>query len=292
MRKLISPLLLGIAVLCFSGTLHAETYTIDFEDYLVHLGGTGNSWSVNFPGDVGEKSGATGPYGDPEVRTAFTVRHLTLYNYAGSSWGMDYWRGMGLSTMTNTSNTTYLNDMTSVTGTANSGSVYGIICGDGTRNLAYNDSLLPVIMFQPGVEIVSMAISTTVYSDFVMRYGDGFAEPGGWMNLLIYGINAEGQLVDTFTQPLAWYEGNTYRTLNHWETISFEGYFADVVELRFAFDSNEYSSWGLNYPAYFAFDDIVYRYNDGTSAVPEPATLAVFGLGLFGLGFARSRRRK
>jgi PEP-CTERM putative exosortase interaction domain len=43
------------------------------------------------------------------------------------------------------------------------------------------------------------------------------------------------------------------------------------------------ADWGLNS---YAFDFVV----EAPSAVPEPGTLALFGLGLAGLGFARRRR--
>ena len=293
MRNVMCSFILGIAAVCFSTSLHADvvTVTVNFEEYADQIG-KDNSWGDLFPDNVGRKEGAVSSYGDPGNKTTFTSGGVTFYNYnytdTVSGWNYSYWSGAGLSTRTDTTTANYLNDMASATGTANSGSVYGIMYGVSEMNLSYNDPSLPVIMFQPGVELVSMSISNTLYSDFSMRYGDGFVEEGGWMNLLIYGVDANGELKETVTQRLAWHDGEDYQTLNYWETIYFEEYdFSDVVSLRFAFDGT-YNDWGLVYPTYFAFDDIVYRYN-GPSAVPEPASILILVAGFGGLATCRRR---
>ena len=40
----------------------------------------------------------------------------------------------------------------------------------------------------------------------------------------------------------------------------------------------------------FSLDNLVVEFDDGPSEVPEPGTLAIFGLGLLGLGAIGKRR--
>ena len=293
---------MGIAFACFSSTAQANdgwtTVTVGFEQYAEQIG-TNSGWGGwvdgtlrDIPDTIPQTPTPTAhPWGYPG--TQYTVDGVTFSHYGGSEYS--FWAGSGLSTVTDNTEMWFTNDMASITGSGNNGSLtYGVIFGEMERFLSYDDPALPVIAFMPGVELVSMAITNTAYTWGSITYGDWLAEPGGLMDLLIYGVNDTG-LVGTLTQTLAGYDDlGQYFVLSDWATVDLSS-LTGSTELRFAFASDiaQHATW-LDYPVYFAFDDITYRYWDETtsSAVPEPATLAVFSLGLIGLGIARSRQRK
>ena len=62
-----------------------------------------------------------------------------------------------------------------------------------------------------------------------------------------------------------------------WNTVNFDSGFENITSLK----------WVQAYP-YHSFDNLVLS---GSSAVPEPATMALFGIGSAAFAFARKRKR-
>lgn len=299
-RFLLCALFLSVMCLAAPYSLQAKivTVTIDFEEF-ADLIGPNSAWcsgeagrpnSKDFPTDFGTSTTVTGPYGTPVRQTSFVSQGVTFFMNRDMSYGS--WTGTGLSTYNS-----YLNEMASMTGSGNGGSsVYGVIYGDSADGLPYDSALLPRIILPDGGDIVSMAITNTVYTAYTMGNIDpnGFAKPGGYMDLYIYGVDPLGELVGKVVQSL----GSDYDILTDWTTVDLSG-LAGASELRFAFASDDILnhsgySW-LNYPVYFAFDDIVYQYDDGIdeTVTPEPASLAIILAGIGGLwpSYRRFRRK-
>lgn len=294
---------LGAATLLFfSNPVQAEmvTVTVGFESLYDEIGrntawvsaGAGRDTQA-YPEGFGSQKLTTDAYGSPILQTVFDVDGVSFHNNVNQSWGS--WMGTGLSTKTDTVYNSYFNEMASMTGSGNNGSnVYGVIYGESMDGLPYDSPFLPSIWFEPGVELVSMAITNTVYTAYTLGNIDpnGFATPGGYLDLYIYGLDENGDFKGKVTQNL----GSNYDILTDWVTVDLSS-LTGSTELRFAFASDDIlnhggNSW-LNYPVYFAFDDITYRYDDGTTAAtPEPGSLLIFGMGLAGLGIARRRSRR
>ena len=307
MRKLVASFIIGIAVACFSSVANAQGdwvyVTVDFEQFADDIG-ENSAWGgrVNdidyihpfdssCPGfdDYQDLGWVAGPYGTYMPSCLYTVDGVT-FTHAGIGDtgfdGMGFWWGTGLSTATEGYNTSYYqdggwftNEMAALTGSGNDGSqVYGVVYGESSVGLPYNDDMLPYITFEPDVELVSMAMSITSYTWFSITYGDWLATSGGEMYVVIHGIDADGGYVGTVRQTLAGFDDDgNYFVLSDWTTVDLSS-LVGATELRFAFESDVavYGSW-LDYPVYFAFDDITYRYWDENAIPVTPATLDIDG---------------
>lgn len=268
--------------------------TVDFEEFATDIG---TNWSWNntndrlhsgyFPNDPNNPAGPIYPgnfvwtfnvptYYGPETEVFFTSQDVEFTNYSGASQGMNFWNGTGLSTVTDTTYAGFMNEMVSVTGDGNdSTNTYAIVYGDSLIDLPYTDSLLPRIVLPDGATIQSIAITNTVYAYDSMKYGDQFATPledfpGGYFDLIIYGVRADGSLAGSEYVTLGENTGvGTADILDYWKTVDLSS-LADAKELRFAFDGNDvgYDTW-LNLPVYFAFDDLTYTIESEAEAEPE-----------------------
>ncbi|MDR2438147.1 MAG: DUF4465 domain-containing protein [Planctomycetaceae bacterium] len=272
--------------LCVTGNVFAQpviqTVVVDFEEFAEEINedgedhGSENGWSWNgtndryysgwFPEDFGTWNGlAPGPYGMEADELAYQSNGVTFYILPGSDSGMNFWFGTGLSTVTDTTFASYLNEMASITGSgADDSAAYAVVYGDSTIDLEYDSPYNPRISLPPGVTLQSVDITNTVYTYGCLTNIDpfGFATPlsqnGDFFNLIIHGVRSNGTLVNSITVPLGRYENDTLYVLTDWETIDLSS-LTGSTELRFSFDGNdiEYGLW-LNQPVYFAFDNLTY----------------------------------
>jgi len=114
-----------------------------------------------------------------------------------------------------------------------------------------------------------MAVTNTAYAWGSMAFGDWIAAPSGYMDLIIYGVGADGQLVGEVVQNLG---GPANGILDDWVSVDLSS-LTGATELRFAFASDtRIYGWWLDYPVYFAFDDVVYRYQGDGDPGDDPCT--------------------
>ena len=104
---------------------------------------------------------------------------------------------------------------------------------------------------------------------------------------ILYGSTEEylNDPPDEFWQAVVWH--------NDWSILGFEAQETNVVFYDLWGSGDRYEDFGLNYadmPGHWYFFGVEGPGDD--TVVPEPATLALLGLGFAGLGLARIRRRK
>ena len=224
--------------------------------------------------------------------------NVAYFSYDYKWWGSySSWQGFKVSKDTDTSTKDYTNQYSSITGSGAGGSSqYGIFYAvssnmtlDSSTGVATTD--MSIMSFEEEVQISSIDLVNTTYSYYSMLEGDGYAASpitgsDYYMNLIIYGIDANGDVSDMIT----WFMGSGEKISDSWETVDLSS-LGGVIALGFAIETNytsDYTQYGsgicANYPVYVAFDNIAYN-------VPEPSTYALI-FGAFAIAIAVFRRRK
>lgn len=214
---------------------------------------------------------------------SFTSGGLTFSNEYYASY--DGWSGFAYSNVNDTSTAGYGNQYAAVTGTAKSGSNYGVSFDTASITLAANTS------------ITGLFVTNTTYAALSMQNGDGFGKKFGGQtgnDADFFSIVATGYSGGNATGSAEFFLAD-YRFANNaqdyivkdWTWFDLGGLGA-ATEVRFSYTSSDRTSYDggqtyyINTPTYFALDDVQ------TQAVPEPATLAALGFGVVSI----LRRRK
>lgn len=234
----------------------------------------------------------------------------TSYNYNYYNAG-----GFLLSNSTNKSDTTYANDLCSITGSGAGGSAqYGIFYGSvadsngvaqkqtykdreyystlaGEYQLTFDD-----VYNVKSIDITNTAVNGKIFGspdsasnmgyttddNGKITYNSVFNTEDAFIAVLVRGIDTNGELTpldDAATFVLASYG---YLCAD-WGTLDLSNLATDgLIGLDFQIISSFGNTYGMTSPAYFAFDNILLN-------VPEPATYAMF-FGVIALAFAVRRR--
>ena len=127
------------------------------------------------------------------------------------------------------------------------------------------DGKLAWFSFKGGKEFVvdHMYVTNTCYLLNSLMYGDGFNSPATddtWVKIVAYGYNANEEEVGT----AEFYLCNTGRRfVTDWQKwdLSSLGKINKIV-FNFAASDDQIGSYGLNCPAYFAYDDVAVQYTE------------------------------
>ena len=148
---------------------------------------------------------------------------------------------------------------------AHSGSNFVVHYGylDGYNSTLGYGAAIQKIQFADYKERVveSMYVTNTNYFLNSVTYGDGFnaaANASTWINLVIFGYNSEGEEVGKISVPLV---ATGKQILMEWKRVDLTS-LGKVFALGFNFEASadQCGSYGLNTPAYFAYDDVVVRF--------------------------------
>ncbi len=128
-------------------------------------------------------------------------------------------------------------------------------------NATFETEGLQYLSFSDGVARVidHMYVIPTSYTLSVEEYGNAYASKlttGGWLKIVAYGVDASGKLTGTEEFYLC-QSGNLVKDWTKWDLSSL----GKVAKIVFNMEGSDAGEWGLNTPAYFAYDDVAVRFD-------------------------------
>jgi hypothetical protein len=212
--------------------------------------------------------------------------------------GFPIWNGWAYSNTTDTTTPGFGNQYSAFAGSGSGGSAnYGI---------GFIGSPAPVIALPPDAVPLSLDITNTTYAARSMLTGDAFAKRFGddpatagivessfpdYFKLTIGGRTASGQPVgtnvDVYLADYRFVNDAQDFVLDSWQTVDLSR-LTGAATLTFALESTDVGQFGMNTPAYFAVDNVVFN------VVPEPSGIALFSaaVGVAMAGRLLRRRRR
>lgn len=227
----------------------------------------------------------------PGVEDGSFVSGGAKFRHSLDQWG--FWSGWAYSNMTDVTTSGHLNQH----------SAYHLPGGGGDDSpnyaVAFGDNA--VITFDGPVNVQSASITNATYAALSMLEGDGFAKKFGgdlgnepdFFSVTIQGRVGGDQgtilgAVEFFLADYRFDDSSQDYVVSEWTDVLLN--FVGIDTLTFEFVGSDVGDFGLNTPAYFALDNLVYS-AAASAEVPEPSTLA---LGVLGgaLGLLWQRRRR
>lgn len=202
------------------------------------------------------------------------------FNNGYRDWGggiFDWW-GWSYANLTDSTTPGHVNQFGVVTGGGAAASAHyglGFGIGQGASRIT-----LPA-----GASPVSLMVTNGTFPYYSMRDGDAFAKQFGgptgedpdYFRLTIEGLDGVGGVVGAIEFYLADFRFDDDAMdyiVEAWTEVDLTPLLG-ASELSFTLDSSDVGDYGMNTPAYFAIDNLVY--------IPEPATCILLGVGCLAL---------
>ena len=182
--------------------------------------------------------------------------------------GFTGWEGFAYSNMTDTTTPGFGNQYSAIPGHGASGST--------NYAVGFVGDLTPTVTLPAGASPVSLDVTNTTYAYLSMLNGDQFAKKFGgttgndpdFFTLTITGMGASNNTIGQINFDLADFEfadNSKDYIVNTWTTIDLTS-LAGSQSLLFTLASSDNGQFGMNTPAYFALDNVVFTPEPGISA--------------------------
>ena len=173
-------------------------------------------------------------------------------NSYDSNWGA--WSGFAISNVTDTETAGWSNQYSAyVASEPNAGNNYAVSYVTGT---------VANITFITAVNLQSVKITNSTYAYHSILNGDDYTrkfEDGDWFLLTIVGFNSDEEILGEEMFYLADFRNSASVIVDDWTKIDLRG-LKGVTKIVFHLTSSDVGEFGINTPAYFCMDDLVYTY--------------------------------
>jgi hypothetical protein len=228
------------AALCLPIVNYAQVI-VDFESFEFPQGQ--NYWNGNQENGSFTLNGAT-----------FTNSNFTFY-----------WNGFSVSALGDTTTPGYENELSAFAGSGvNNSEKFGVYYPSGS------------ITFDVPTQPVSIAVTNTTYAALSMRDGDAYAKKFGsifgadgeedgtngkdWFKLTAIGLDADDEVTNEVAFYLADFRSDDslqHFILDQWGNMDLSS-LGTVHKILFELHSTDNGQFGMNTPAYFAFDNLTF----------------------------------
>lgn len=197
-------------------------------------------------------------YNGSDLAGGFVSRAISFNNDYNAAWSS--WSGWAASNSTDTTTAGFANQYSAFPGSG----------AQGSDNFGMAHNFAPgvaVITFPLPTEVTGTYITNGTYAALSMRDGDQFAKKFGgasgnepdWFKLAIFGKDMSGGTTGTVDFYLADYrfgDNNQDYIVNEWTWVDLTSLGTEVKSLEFELTSSDRGDFGMNTPAYVAWDNL------------------------------------
>jgi hypothetical protein len=181
-----------------------------------------------------------------------TLNMATFNNSYNADWAA--WSGFAISNVTDTATAGWTNQYSAyIASGPNANNNYAVSYVAGTE---------ANITFTSEVNLRSVKITNSTYAYLSILNGDEYNrkfEDGDWFLLTIVGHNSEDEILGQETFYLADFRNSASLIVDDWTKVDLSS-LKGVTKIVFHLSSSDNGDWGMNTPAYFCMDDLVYTY--------------------------------
>lgn len=187
-------------------------------------------------------------------------------NFVDWGGGITSWSGFAYSNMNDTTIQDFTNQYSNFAGTLLPNStIFGVNYNASDWNTG---QIIPnIVSFSSSINPISMYVTNSTYAALTIKNGDSYSKKFGgttgndpdWFKLTIIGMldsNITGT-VDFYLADYRFSDNNQDYIVKDWQNIDLSS-LGTVNKLSFLLSSSDTGLYGMNTPAYFCFDNILY----------------------------------
>lgn len=200
----------------------------------------------------------------------FVANQIAIFpnNFVDWGGGITSWSGFAYSNMKDTTIQDFTNQYSNFAGSLLPNShIFGISYNASDWNTG---QIIPnTVSFSSFINPISMYVTNSTYTALTMKNGDNYSKKFGgitgndpdWFKLTIIGMNDDSitGTIDFYLADYRFSDNNQDYIVKDWQNIDLT-FLGTINKLSFLLSSSDTGIFGMNTPAYFCFDNILFSY--------------------------------